>query len=154
MRTARRARHAHDAAAVLAEHVSAAERNRCEFIPCEGGFMAVRGYFDPIAAATIKTAVLPLAKRSGYGDHRGRPRRLADALVEVASHALDIGVMPSSGGSSTHFQLTASVETVMGLERSTRGRARARRRLCPQPRCSGSPATPASVASCSAPSRQ
>ncbi len=30
------ARHAHDAAAVLAEAVSAAERNRCEFIPCEG----------------------------------------------------------------------------------------------------------------------
>src|ERR1019366_6062829 len=29
-----RARHAYDAAAVLAEQVSAAERNRCEFIPC------------------------------------------------------------------------------------------------------------------------
>ncbi|HEX4864298.1 MAG TPA: DUF222 domain-containing protein [Acidimicrobiales bacterium] len=109
------ARHAHDPAAVLEEHVAAAERNRCEFIPCEGGFMALRGFFDPIAAATIKTAVLPLARPSGAGDDRPLPRRLADALVEVASHALDLGAIPTTGGASTHLQLTASVETVMGL---------------------------------------
>jgi Domain of unknown function (DUF222)/HNH endonuclease len=110
------ARHVYDAAAVLEEHVTAAERNRCEFIPCEGGFMAMRGFFDPIAAATIKTAVLPLARRSGVGDDRPLPRRLADALVEVASHALDLGAIPTTGGVRTHLQLTASVETVMGLE--------------------------------------
>ena len=50
--------------------MAAAERNRCDFIPCEGGFLAIRGFFDPIAAATIKTAVLPLAKPAGAGDHR------------------------------------------------------------------------------------
>ena len=110
------ARHVHDAAAVLEEHVTAAERNRCEFIPCEGGFMALRGFFDPIAAATIKTAVLPLARPSGAGDDRPLPRRLADALVEVAGHALDLGAIPTTGGASTHLQLTASVETVMALD--------------------------------------
>ena len=110
------ARHAHDAAAVLAEAVSAAERNRCEFIPCEGGFLALRGYFDPIAAATLQTAVFPLAKPTGVGDHRPLTRRFADALVEIALHALDLGAVPSTGGASTHLQLTASVETVMGLE--------------------------------------
>ena len=110
------ARHAHDAAAVLAEAVSAAERNRCEFIPCEGGFLALRGYFDPIAAATLQTAVFPLAKPTGAGDHRPLTRRFADALVEIALHALDLGAVPSTGGASTHLQLTASVETVMGLE--------------------------------------
>jgi hypothetical protein len=67
------ARHVHDAAAVLEDHVTAAERNRCEFIPCEGGFMAMRGFFDPIAAATIKTAVLPLTRPSGAGDDRQLP---------------------------------------------------------------------------------
>jgi Domain of unknown function (DUF222)/HNH endonuclease len=110
------ARHVHDAAAILEDHVTAAERNRCEFIPCEGGFMAMRGFFDPIAAATIKTAILPLARRTGVGDDRPLPRRLADALVEVASHALDLGAIPTTGGASTHLQLTASVETVMGLD--------------------------------------
>jgi hypothetical protein len=116
-----RARHAYDAAAVLEEHVAAAERNRCEFIPCEGGFVALRGFFDPIAAATIKTAVLPLARRAGAGDDRPLPRRLADALVEVAGHALDLGAVPTTGGASTHLQLTASVETVMGLEGASGG---------------------------------
>jgi hypothetical protein len=115
------ARHAHDAAAVLEEHVAAAERNRCEFIPCEGGFVALRALFDPIAAATIKTAVLPLAKPAGAGDQRTLPRRIADALVEVAAHALDLGAVPSSGGASTHLQLTASVETVMGLDGASGG---------------------------------
>ena len=110
------ARHAYDAAAVLEEQVCAAERNRCEFIPCEGGFLALRGYFDPIAAATIQTAVLPLARPTGAGDDRPLPRRLADALVEVAAHALDLGAVPITGGASTHLQLTASVETVMGLD--------------------------------------
>ena len=105
-----------DAAAVLEEQVSAAERNRCEFIPCEGGFLAIRGFFDPVAAATIKTAVLPLARPTGAGDDRPLPRRLADALVEVAAHALDLGAIPTTGGASTHLQLTASVETVMGLD--------------------------------------
>jgi hypothetical protein len=111
-----RARHAYDAAAVLAEQVSAAERNRCEFIPCEGGFMAMRGFFDPIAAATIRIAVLPLARPDGAGDDRQLPRRIADALVEIASHALDLGAVPTTGGASAHLQLTASVETVMGLD--------------------------------------
>jgi hypothetical protein len=110
------ARHVHDAAAVLEDHLTAAERNRCEFIPCEGGFMAMRGFFDPVAAATIKTAVLPLSRSSGAGDDRPLPRRIADALVEVASHAVDLGAVPATGGASTHLQLTASVETVMGLD--------------------------------------
>ncbi len=110
------ARHAHDAAAVLEEQVSAAERTRCEFIACEGGFLAIRGYFDPVAAATLKTAVLPLARPTGASDDRPLPRRLADALVEVAHHALDLGAIPTTGGASTHLQLTASVETVMGLD--------------------------------------
>ncbi|MFZ0919758.1 MAG: DUF222 domain-containing protein, partial [Candidatus Dormiibacterota bacterium] len=110
------ARHAADAAAVLEEQVSDAARNRCEFIPCDGGFLAIRGFFDPVAAATIKTAVLPLARPTGAGDDRPLPRRLADALVEVAAHALDLGAIPTTGGASTHLQLTASVETVMGLD--------------------------------------
>jgi len=110
------ARHAHDAAAVLAEHLSAAERNRCEFIPCEGGFLALRGYFDPIAAATIKTAVFPLARPTGAGDHRPLARRFADAVVEIASHALDLGAVPTTGGVRTHLQLTASGGDGDGLE--------------------------------------
>jgi hypothetical protein len=146
-----RARHAYDAAAVLDEHVAAAERNRCDFIPCEGGFLAIRGFFDPIAAATIKTAVLPLAKPTGTGDHRSWTRRIADAMVEVASHALDVGAVPTTGGVSTHLQLTASVETAMGLDGTAGGELEFAPAWSLPLRCSVSPAMPAFVASSSAP---
>ena len=115
------ARHAYDAAAVLREHVDGAERNRCEFINCEGNFLAVRGFFDPVAAAILKTAVFPFAKPTGARDTRTLQRRYADALVEMASHALDIGVVPGTGGTRTHLQLTASLETVRELEGSPGG---------------------------------
>ncbi len=115
------ARHAYDAAAVLEEHLHEAEHNRFEFIPCANGSLAVRGLFDPVAAATLKTAVLPLARRTGASDGRSLQRRLADALVEVASHALDIGAVPGSGGTRAHLQLTASIETVMALDGASGG---------------------------------
>jgi Domain of unknown function (DUF222)/HNH endonuclease len=115
------ARHAYDATAVLREHVDGAERNRCEFIACEGGFVAVHGFFDPVAGATLKTAITPFAKPNGARDTRTRERRYADALVEMASHALDVGAVPGSGGTRTHLQLTASLETVQGLEGSPGG---------------------------------
>jgi len=109
------ARHAADAAAMLAEHVQAVERRRLELIDCEGGVLAIRGLLDPVAGATLRTALEPLAKPSGAGDNRDRAHRLADALVELAAHCLDAGTLPDRGGQRTHLQLTASVETVMGL---------------------------------------
>jgi Domain of unknown function (DUF222) len=107
------ARHAKDAASVLEEHVSAAERNDFTFIPCSDGRTAVRGIFDNVAAATLQTVVVAFAKPTGFADERPRGRRFADALVEIASHALDRGGV---GERRAHLQLTASVETVQGLE--------------------------------------
>ena len=108
------ARHAKDAAGVLEEHVSDAERNRFDFIPCEDGRRtAVRGIFDNVSGAAIQSAVRLFAKPSGYGDERPRSRRFADALVEIANLALD---RKAVGNGRAHLQLTASVETVMGLE--------------------------------------
>jgi hypothetical protein len=109
------ARHAGDAAAVLAEHVDGVERRRLELIPCEGGSLAVRGFFEGVGGATIRTALESLAKPTGIGDTRDRSRRLADAFYETCHHALDTEALPGQSG-RTHLQLTASVETVMGLE--------------------------------------
>ena len=51
--------------------------------------MTVSGILDPIGGATLRSALEPLAKKSGKDDDRCRERRLADALVEVAHHAMD-----------------------------------------------------------------
>jgi Domain of unknown function (DUF222) len=109
------ARHATDAAAVLAEHTSAVESRRLELTRCEDGQIVIRGLLDPVGGATLRVALAPLTTRKGAGDDRSRERRYADALVELAHHALDHGLVTDTGGQRTHLQLTASVETVMGL---------------------------------------
>jgi hypothetical protein len=110
------ARHAADAAAVLAEQVDAVRYRRLELIRCEGGGLAIRGLLDPVGGATLRVALAPLTTPTGEGDDRSRERRYADALVELAHHALDHGFVTDTGGQRTHVQLTASVETVMGLQ--------------------------------------
>jgi hypothetical protein len=109
------ARHAGDAAGVLAEQVTAVENRRLDITRCEDGRMAFRGIFDPVGGATVRVAIEALCGRSGVGDQRSRARRLADGLVELASHALDHGFATERGSVRPHLQLTASVETVMGL---------------------------------------
>jgi Domain of unknown function (DUF222) len=110
------ARHAADAAAVLAEGVSAVESRRLELTRCEDGRIVIRGLLDAVGGATLRVALAPLCARSGVGDDRLRDRRLADALVELAYHALDHGFSTERGSTRPHLQLTASVETVMGLK--------------------------------------
>jgi Domain of unknown function (DUF222) len=110
------ARHQADAAAVLAEQVDAVRYPRLELIRCDGGGLAIRGLLDPVGGATLRVALEPLTKPRGKDDDRSRQRRLADALVELSHHALDHGFITDTGGQPTHLQLTASVETVMGLK--------------------------------------
>jgi hypothetical protein len=109
------ARHAADAAAVLIEHVTAVECRRLDLTRYEDGRVAIHGLLDPVGGATLRVALAPLCARSGTGDERSRSRRWADGLVELASHALDHGSTSERGVNRTHLQLTASVETVMGL---------------------------------------
>jgi hypothetical protein len=109
------ARHAADAATVLAEHVNAVECRRLKLSRCEDGRVVIRGLLDPVGGAALRVALGPLCGHSGIGDDRSRARRLADGLVELAMHSLDHGFTTERSGPRTHFQLTASVETVMGL---------------------------------------
>jgi hypothetical protein len=109
------ARHAADAATVLAEQVSAVECRRLELTRCEDGRIVLRGILDPVGGATLRVALAPLCAPSGAGDDRDRARRLGDGLVELAAHALDHGFATERGSSRPHLQLTASVETVLGL---------------------------------------
>ncbi|MEA2637561.1 MAG: hypothetical protein QOE18_618, partial [Chloroflexota bacterium] len=109
------ARHAADAAGVLAEHVNAVENRRLELRRCEDGRVGMHALFDPVGGATIRVALEVLCGRAGIGDERSRARRLADGLVELASHALDHGFATERGTVRPHLQLTASVETVGGV---------------------------------------
>ena len=108
------ARHAADAAGFLAEHLTAVEWRSFEMSPCENGVL-LRGRLDSVGAATLRSALEPLATKQGAEDTRRRKRRMADALIELANHGLDSGELPSQGGQRPHVQVTTTLETLMGV---------------------------------------
>ncbi len=109
-------RHAADPRRFLAEQVEQVEARFLELKAAEGGALLLRGYLDSEAGATLRSALEPLARPSGEGDDRRRERRFADALVELAGHALDTGVLPQHSGQRPHLQVTATLATVQGRE--------------------------------------
>ena len=110
-----RVRHALDAAAVAAEQRFAAEQRWLRVTPMENGWSLISGQFDSIGAATLRTALEPLAQRTGQADDRCLERRQADALVELASLALDSGRLPHRATQRPHLQVTTTLETLRGL---------------------------------------
>jgi hypothetical protein len=115
------ARHAADQRHFLADQVDQVEARFLELKPSAGGALFLRGFLDAEGGATLRTALEPLARRSGVEDLRHRHRRLADALVELAGHALDTGMLPQHTGQRPHLQVTATLETLQGLDGSPAG---------------------------------
>lgn len=107
-------RHAHDADAFQAEQLKDVEYRTLEVLAGEGGAVFIKGFLDPVGGATLRTALDPLARRTGSEDDRGRERRYADALVELAAHNLDAALVPRLGGQRPHLQVTTSLETLIG----------------------------------------
>ena len=108
-------RHAADRKGFEAEQKEQVENRMLWISTAEDGTVQLTGYFDPEGGATLRTAFEPLARRSGAHDDRSREKRLADAAVEVAAHALEMGLIPQQGSQRTHLQVTTSLETLLGL---------------------------------------
>jgi hypothetical protein len=108
------ARHAADPDGFALDERRAAEERKLTMSNFEDGGLFLKGVFDALGGAAIRTALEPLARSCGRGDERNREQRLADALVELAGHALDSGVIPDRGSQRTHLQVTTSLETLLG----------------------------------------
>src|ERR1700674_5481659 len=83
-------RHAADRTVFEAEQKEQVENRMLWISTSEDGTVQLTGYFDPEGGAVLRTAFEPLARKSGANDDRSREKRLADAAVEVAAHALDM----------------------------------------------------------------
>jgi len=70
----------------------------------DDGCLLLNTVLDPVGGAAFRTAIEALARPMGKHDHRDRPKRLADALVELAERKLRV-----------QMQVTSSVETLLGL---------------------------------------
>jgi hypothetical protein len=97
-------RHAVDAKVYRDEQAELVENRRLSLSTAEDGCLLVSGVLDPVGGAAVRTALEPLARKSGAGDDRPREQRYADALVELAC-----------GGKPANLHVTATVETLKGM---------------------------------------
>ncbi|HET6311615.1 MAG TPA: DUF222 domain-containing protein [Candidatus Nitrosotalea sp.] len=108
-------RHSADRDGYEAEQKELVENRKLWISTCEDGSVLLNGIFDPEGGATLRTALEPLARKSGAHDDRSREKRFADAAVELAAHGLDSGWIPQQGSQRTHLQVTTTLETLLGL---------------------------------------
>jgi hypothetical protein len=78
------------------------------------GMYAVDGQLDPVSGAALKTAVDVLAKPNGSDDERTATQRRADAVGELAMHAMDQGTLPRRHSVKPHINLTMTLEGLKG----------------------------------------
>ena len=78
------------------------------------GMFHISGVLDREGGSALKTAIESLSKRIGTGDERTPKQRRADALVEVAHHAMNQGTLPRRNGVRPHVTVHTTIE---GLKR-------------------------------------
>jgi Domain of unknown function (DUF222) len=111
--TCHHARHAANPYDYAADEERVVDERSMTLTLCGDGGYVLGGKLDAAGGATLRTALEPLARRSGADDDRRKERRLADALVELAHHALDSGVVPQVAGQRPHLQVSAKFETLL-----------------------------------------
>lgn len=78
------------------------------------GMYCLEGWLDPVGGSALKTAIDALAKPLGQFDLRSAAQRRADAVVELAHHAMDQGTLPRRNGVRPHLSVHTSVENLKG----------------------------------------
>src|SRR5450759_65886 len=94
-----------DANGFAPEPVAPVENRRLSPRTWFDGSLLLSGVLDSVGGAALRAALEPLARKSGAHDDRNRERRLADALVELAS----------GDEQPAQIQVTSSIETLLGL---------------------------------------
>src|SRR5258708_9758418 len=100
------ARHAADPKAYAAEQAEQVEQRRLKLSTWMDGSLLISGQLDPIGGAAFLTAIQPPARKAGADDDRSLAKRNADALVELATHSLDAGLIPQRASQRAHLQAT------------------------------------------------
>ena len=99
-------RHSVDAAGYARNQADLQSERRISLSTAEDGCLLIYGVLDPVGGVAVRTALEPLAKPLGVDDERSGEQRMADAMVELATHG---------GKHKVQMQVTASIETLLGL---------------------------------------
>src|SRR5438874_6167404 len=89
-------------------------RRRLHISALSDGMHVIDATLDPIGGAAVKTALEALAS-SGTRDGRKHSQRMADALVEMAHHAMDEGRLPTKRGVKAHLNVSTTLEALRSL---------------------------------------
>jgi hypothetical protein len=108
------ARHAADPDGFFNDAEESFLRRRLHISQMSDGLFAVDGVLDPVAGAAFKTAVGVLAKPKGPEDERTAKQRRADAVGELALHAMEQGTLPRRHSVKPHINLTMTLEALKG----------------------------------------
>src|SRR6267378_4045 len=114
------ARHAADPEGVVEEEVEGVEMRELTLTHTDDGLVAVSGTLDKVGGAALRTALEPLATRTGKDDRRRYPRRLADALVDFSMPISSKAVERLACDCSVTRILLGSDSTVIDVGRSKR----------------------------------
>src|ERR1700693_4322225 len=108
------ARHEADPDGFFKDAEESFTRRRFHISQMSDGLYLVDGVLDPVAWAALVTAVDVLAKPKGPEDERTAKQRRADAVGELAMHAMDQGTLPRRHSVKPHINLTVTLEGLKG----------------------------------------
>ena len=108
------ARHASDPEGFERDAEEDFERRWLHINPMLDGMHAVDGVLDAAGAAAVRSALDALSHPNGPQDNRNHGQRQADALVELAHHALDSGRLPRRRGVKPHVSVITTLEGLKG----------------------------------------
>src|SRR5213078_2128868 len=94
--------------------VEEAHERRQLFISECGDMYRIDGWLELSAGAVVKTAIESLSAPLGADDTRRPKQRRADALTELAHHALDSGTLPDRNGARPHVAVHTTIEGLNG----------------------------------------
>jgi Domain of unknown function (DUF222)/HNH endonuclease len=103
----------------LRNEVNNVAMRRLRVVTYGDGSVHLDGLLDAEGGAAVCTALAPLARRSGAGDHRSAAERNADALIEMCGHLLDGGALPQRAGQRPHLHVTTTLETLLDVAGAT-----------------------------------
>ncbi len=105
--------HAVDPAGFDLKGEEAHERRQLFISEC-GDMYRIDGWLELSAGAAVKTAIESLSAPLAADDNRRPKQRRADALTELAHHALDQGTLPARNGARPHVAVHTTIEGLKG----------------------------------------
>jgi len=109
------ARHAQDPEGVQDNEVSAVEQRELKFNPCEDGITYLNARLDNGGAAVVRTLLEGMAVKCGPDDTRRQARRMADALVDLASQRMAQGDIADHGGAPVGITIVCTDQHFTGV---------------------------------------